>query len=123
MQEVAGIASTGTKQPSKGTGTETSRVVHTNLTRTGIAIGTAGYMSPEQVRKEKLDARTGLFDLNAAVPRRLNAVIGKALEKDRSRRYQSAAEMQADLQRVRRETHPVRPMGEGRSRQPRRFLS
>jgi eukaryotic-like serine/threonine-protein kinase len=144
-QEVAGIASTSSKQPSKETGTETSRVVHTNLTRTGIAIGTAGYMSPEQVRKEKLDARTDLFsfglvlyematgrraftgetaavvhdailnqtpaavhDLNSALPRGLNAVIGKALEKDRSRRYQSAAEMQVDLQRVRREMHPVR---------------
>src|SRR5258707_10791588 len=102
-------------------------------------------MAPEQIRKEKLDARTDLFsfglvlyemaagrraftgetaavvhnailtqtpaaahDLNSAVPRGLHAVIAKALEKDRSQRYQSAAEMREEIEQVRREMRPVR---------------
>jgi serine/threonine protein kinase len=47
-------------------------------------------------------------NLNPSVPRRLGAIIAKATEKDRSRRYQSAAEIQADLESVRQALRPVR---------------
>jgi serine/threonine protein kinase len=143
--EDADIPSTGSDQPLVETGAERSNGIHIHLTHTGIAIGTAGYMSPEQVRKEKLDARTDLFSFGlilyematgrrafagetaaviheavlnrapilldesgSAIPRGLGAVIAKALEKDRSRRYQSVAEMQLDLERLRSEIHPGR---------------
>ena len=108
-----------------------------SLSRTGFAMGTAGYMSPEQVRGEKLDSRTDLFsfglilfematgqrafsgdtativhdailhrplppvrELNPAVPIKLEGIIGKALEKNRESRFQTAAEMLAALKGV-----------------------
>src|SRR6476661_8116564 len=42
--------------------------------------------------------------LNPTLPRELEGIIGKAMEKDRSKRYATAAEMKTDLMRLKKET-------------------
>ncbi len=42
--------------------------------------------------------------LNPALPREFETILGKAMEKDRAKRYQSAVEMRVDLQRLKKET-------------------
>ena len=47
---------------------------------------------------------TPVVRLNPDVPSKLEDIIDKALEKDRSLRYQHASEMRSDLQRLKRDT-------------------
>jgi serine/threonine protein kinase len=110
-----------------------------HLTLPGALMGTAPYMSPEQIRGQPLDARSDIFScgavlyemvtgqppfsgetierireailskepasprkLNPRLPVRMEGVVLKALEKERSARYQSASDLLHDLNEFQR---------------------
>src|ERR1700741_1366340 len=51
---------------------------------------------------------TPASEVSHGLPPKLNEIIGKALEKDRKLRYQSAADIRTDLQRLKRDTESAR---------------
>jgi serine/threonine protein kinase len=52
------------------------------------------------------------LQLNATLPPRLDEIIGKALEKDRDLRYQSAADLRGDLKRLKRDAESGRKLAQ-----------
>jgi tetratricopeptide (TPR) repeat protein len=103
-----------------------SSTVTLGLTKPGAVIGTAAYMSPEQLLGKSLDTRTDLFSFGlvlyeiatgtrlvagvrpSAVSPELDRIISKCLENDRELRYQHASEIRADLRRLKQDTDSAR---------------
>ncbi|MHB8876940.1 MAG: serine/threonine protein kinase [Myxococcaceae bacterium] len=113
------------------------RLDRKDLTQVGTVKGTSGYMSPEQIRGEKLDPRSDVFSLgvvlheclvghrlffrksreeemiaalnqevlppsrkNVEVPPALDAVVMKALARDREGRFATARELARAIERA-----------------------
>ena len=91
-------------------------------TQSGPVMGTVGYIAPELLSGKPGDARSDLFSFGALLHAMAAGrppfarVIDKALQNDPADRYQSAAELRRDLDRLRVEFHAPPPIAPPRVR-------
>jgi serine/threonine protein kinase len=106
----ARIADLGLVRVEPARSDEMSPALAASLTRTGMAIGTPGFMAPEQQRGEKVDAqadqysfcvalREALRDVEPAPPRGVRAAIQRGLSFDAADRFPSMSGLLAAIER------------------------
>ncbi|NOT47558.1 MAG: serine/threonine protein kinase, partial [Acidobacteria bacterium] len=134
-----GLAKLAQNRPTSPNSGSEDQTIALLRTKPGMVMGTAAYMSPEQARGRRVDARTDIWslgvviyemltahrpftgetqaDLTVAVlrsepapisdyvsgaPPELDWIVSKALSKEVEGRYQTSAELRADLEKVKK---------------------